>query len=233
MPGAPPDSAELPEPVPEDAAAVARIQQWNLAYKVAAIWVIGWFGLILEKMLKLDSIEDGLREGFMRGAFVALTLLVITLPLAWLGARIGSWEKWRRYRLWFTFALPSLYVLAGVMWALYGWYFPQARFKWNTGVEFPRGARMERCVLDDGFGFFDGWTRTYELTCPEAETDRLIEEMQLEETRWGFGWESPPPISSGWTSCDTWSGFGADGGIEVQLQTDGSHTKVRIVCSRD
>ncbi|MEK7952616.1 hypothetical protein [Luteolibacter soli] len=230
MPEAPPDSAELPEPVPEDAAEVARIRMWNRFYKIAVIWMIGWVGLILEKMLKLDSVVDGLREGFMKRAFVALLLLVVTLPLGWLGARIGSREKWRRWRLWFTFALPALYVLAVVAWALHGRYFPEGRFKRDTGVEFPREGRMERCVFDDGYGFFDEWGRTYDFTCPAAETDRMVEEMKLKRESWSYVWPTPPPPSSGWTSYDTWNGIGAHGGISVVFQADGSHTKVHILC---
>jgi hypothetical protein len=216
-------------PTPEEAVAVARIRRWNHFYKIAVIWLIGWVGLIVEKIVNLDSVEAGLRNGLMRGAFVAPFLLIITLPLAWLGSRIGSLEKWRRYRVWFTFGLPSLFVLHGVVGALKERYFPQDEFQRITGVGFPRDARIERCVYDDGRFIY--WDWIYELICPAEETDRLIREMKLEKATSTRG--APPaagPRSKGWLMTEVWRGEGSSYGIFIQLQTDASHTKLRIHC---
>ena len=219
----------MPTPsTPEDAAAVARIRRWNRFYKIAIIWLIGWVGLIVEKMVKLDSVANGLHEGLLKGAYVAPFLLMLTLPLAWLGAWIGSREKWRRYRLWLIFALPTLFVLIGVAWALKGRYFPQEEFRRITGVEFPRDARIERCVFADGLVY---WTKTYELTCPAEETDRLIREMKLTEDIASHGVATAlGTTSKGWIMTESWRGEGASWGIWMEIQTDATRTKLRIIC---
>lgn len=224
--------SEIPGPADisaaEDPAIPARIRGWNRFYKVAVIWAAGWVGLILEKIVKLDSLEAGLREGGIGGAFASPFMLIITLPLGLLGSRIGSWEKWRRYRLWFTFGLPALYILMGVAGALHGRYFPQARFQRITGVEFPREAKVERCVDDDGLGPFYDWTHIYELSCPAGETERLIREMKLKERSPSgrlAGMSITPP--SGWVTNEF---SGTIDGIYIELQTDASRTKLRIVC---
>lgn len=217
----------LPAPSsPEDAAAVARIRQWNRFYKIAIIWLIGWVGLIVEKMVELDSVPNGLHQGVMGGAFAAPFILILTLPLAWLGSRIGSWKKWRRYRTWFTLALPTLYVLMGVAGALKGCYFPQERFQRITGAEFPQDARVERCIFDNGFGPFYDWSCSYEFSCPAEETERLIREMKLKRDRAPLG-----TTSKGWLMTESWrQSEEPRRGIYIQMQTDASRTRVRIFC---
>jgi hypothetical protein len=210
--------------------ALARIRGWNRFYKVAVIWVIGWVGLIVEKIVKLDSIMSGLKEGFVMGAFVSPFLLILTVPLGLLGSRIGSWKKWRRHRIWFTFALPSLYVLMGVAGALHGRYFPQGRFQRITGVEFPRGARVERCVIDDGVDPFYDWGLTYELTCPEQETYRLIRELKLEDRSSSYATSGMGSSPSGWVVDGIWWGKGPHRGIYIEVQADASRTKLWISC---
>lgn len=213
-------------PTPEEPAAVARIRRGNRFYKIAAIWLIGWVGLIVEKIVELDSVESGLHEGLIGGVFVAPFILILTLPMAWLGSRIGSWEKWRRFRLWFTFALPSIYVLTGVGGALKGRYFPQERFQQITGVAFPRDARLERCVFDTGHSPFYDWSCDYELSCSAEETERLIREMKLTGDTATSG-----TTSKGWIMTESWrQSENPTQEIYIQMQTDVSRTKVRIFC---
>jgi hypothetical protein len=216
-------------PTVEDPA-IARIRGWNRFYKVTVIWLIGWVGLIVEKVVKLDSIPGGLREGFLGGVFVSPFMLILTLPLGWLGSRIGSWKRWRQYQIWFTFALPSLYVLMGIAGALHGRFFPQERFQRIAGVEFPRDARIERCVIDDGVGPFYDWGLVYELTCPAQETYRLVRELKLKE-RSSSGLSSGRSTTpGGWVADGIWWGNGVREGIYIELQADASRTKLRIYC---
>lgn len=223
---------KIPEedrPVVEDSAA-GRIRRWNRAYKVAVIWVIGWAALIVEKIVKLDDVMAGLREGFIGGAFVSPFMLILTLPLGWLGSRIGSWEKWRRHRLWFTFGLPTLWVLLGVYGALHERYFPQERFQRITGVAFPRDARVVRFINDDGVGPFYDWGVVYELTCPAEETERIITGMKLDKNNSGGFSSGAGGPAGGWTVDETWSGHGVRDSIFVDLKTDASRTKLWIYC---
>ena len=221
-----PEAEEPPLSAQHEVAAAKRIRRWNRVYKIAVIWLIGWVGLIVEKMVELDSVPNGLHEGLTGGAFVAPFILILTLPLAWLGARIGSWEKWRRYRLWFTLALPSLYVLMGVVGSLKGRYFPQERFQRITGAGFPRDARVERCTFDNGFGPFYDWSCSYEFSCPAEETERLIREMKLKQGTAPLG-----TTSKGWIMAESWrQSEEPKRGIYIQMQTDASRTRVRIYC---
>jgi hypothetical protein len=222
-------------PAAADPAAV-RIQKWNRAYKIAVIWLIGWLAIVLEKIVKLDSVAYGLRDGAVGGAFTSPFLLIITLPLAWLGSRIGSWGPWRRYRIWFTFLLPALYAFMGPAGALHERAFPQAQFQRFTGVAFPRDAKVERCIFDDGFGPFYDRLFTYEFTCSVAETDRLIRELKLKKVPGGISTVSSSTgagtvtARSGWLVDEVWSGGEVGRAAFVMLQVDATRTKLRIVC---
>ena len=140
--------------------------------------------------------------------------MILTLPLAWLGSRIGSWEKWRRYRMWFTLGLPTLYVLMGVAGALRDRCFPERGFQQRTGVEFPRSARMERYVFDEMSGPLHDWNCRYEFSCPAEETERLIREIGLKE-------DDVP---------HRWDGGGHVAGVLVGMKTDATRTRVTIYC---
>jgi hypothetical protein len=220
--------------LPEDAAA-ARIRRWNRFYKIAVIWVAGWSSIILEKIVELESLVGGLQHGGLGGAFTSPFLLIITLPLAWLGSRIGSWEKWRKHQLWFTLGLPALFLLLGPAGALHGRAFPQARFHRFTGVEFPREARVERCMIDDGVGPFADPLFIYELTCPAAETDRLIRELKLNKYPSSSGSSSTgsgtPRSRSGWAIAETWSGGDDRYGHFYELRTDATRTRIWLMCA--
>jgi len=220
-----PSDVDQPLPTPEEVAAVARIRRWNRFYKVAVIWLICSVGLIVEKIVNLGSVREGLWGGVMASAFTTPFLLIVALPLGWLGSQVGSWRKWRRYRLWITFALPLLFVLVGVGGALKGRYFPQRRFQQITGVEFPRDARMERYVFKNGYSPHPEWSCTYEFICPAEETDRLIREMKLERS-------GPPlaPPSKGWVMTECWGEDGRSDAMHIELQTDATHTKLWIMC---
>ncbi|MCW1923496.1 hypothetical protein OKA05_13105 [Luteolibacter arcticus] len=198
--------------------ASAGVRRRNRFYKVAVIWLAGWISIILEKIVDLNSVTTGLRVGWSDGMFVSPFLLILTLPLGLLGSRIGSWARWRRYRLWFTFGLPALFLLLEPAVALHGKAFPQARFQRFTGVEFPRDARVERCIIDDGVGPFYDPSFIYELTCSAEETDRLIRELKLRRQ------ENAPG------SGEVWSGFDDKRGHVFELRTDSRHTRIWLQC---
>ncbi|HEY1123005.1 MAG TPA: hypothetical protein VGE67_15440, partial [Haloferula sp.] len=92
----------------------------------------------------------------------------------------------------------------------------------------PRDARIERCVFADGLVY---WTKTYELTCPVAETDRLIREMKLTEDIASRGVATAlGTTSKGWIMTESWQGEGASWGIWMEIQTDTTRTKLRMIC---
>jgi len=224
-----PDAFEPPLSAPDEVAEAKWNRRWNRFYKIAAIWLLGWVGFIVYKIVSLDHLKNGL-DWIIKGVISASLLLVITVPLAWLGSRIGKRERWRRYRLLLTFALPALFLLMAVGGALKGRYFPQERFKRLTGVEFPRDARVERCVFDDGFGPLFDWYFLCELTCPAGETDRVIRELKLVEIppyREPDADEGPP--GGGSTGPSRWVN-GESEKILIRMEADAARTKLRISC---
>lgn len=207
-------------PSDPDAAEAQRMRKAERSYgrlhTVVVIWLLGWVGFIVYKMVSLGAVERGLKW-LIPGVIPATLLLLITVPLARLGSRIGKRERWRRYRLLLTFGLPVLLLLMPVARALKDRYFPQARFERLMGAEFPRDARVERCAFENGLVPFYGWYFTCELTCPAEETERLIREMKLEEM----------PVE-GEPDRGRWVKFE---GLQrsILVITDASRTKVKII----
>ncbi|MCW1885233.1 hypothetical protein OKA04_10880 [Luteolibacter flavescens] len=217
-----PDETDHDTPPKEDPA-IVRTRRWNRFKKILIIFVAGWVSVILEKMVKLDSVISGGAEGFIGGIFIAPFLLIITLPLAVLGSCIGSWKVWKRRRSWFTVGLPVLLLSIDTADVLYWKSRPWEGFEQVTGVPLSRDAKVERWVIDDGYGPLYDSAYTFEFTCSPEETERLIRELKLTKSS---------SVSSGRPAAESWTGKGLPAGrIQyVQMEMDATRTKLRVLC---
>lgn len=218
---------------------VAKALGWT-----GIIWLIGWLGMIAEQSISWTDTWMGAMNGALIGAFISPFLLIITIPLGLVGLGVGSWRPLRKWRILLSLALPALFSCWGIVGRIVDRFQPERRFTSMTGVRFPDGAK----ILSAQFrgGLVADYNYTYVFTCPKEETTRLIRDLKLTKQESGstsLGWSSGAGsrISPGeWTVEEVWSfsGFSTDPGKRekagradfIELQTEATQTKVRLIC---
>ncbi len=218
---------------------MAKVLIW-----IGIIWLIGWIGMILCDAIRWSDPLAGALSGAIQGLFLSPFLLIVTLPAALLGWGIGSWRRLRPRRLALSFLFAAIVPLGQMGLELKARLQPGSRFTGLTGVAFPRDAKVSHCDLEGG-GFAD-LSYTYVFTCSSAETDRLIRELMLTKSHDGgssLGWSAGAGSTvsgdgGSWTVEEVWNfmrnfvpGESHPGGADfIELQTDASHTQVRLIC---
>jgi hypothetical protein len=209
---------------------------------IGMIWLITWSSMVLGGALQWTNPLSGAISGASDGLIIAPFLLIFTIPAGLIGWGIGSWRPLRNWRL----ALSLIFAAAMPLWTVakiaVERMHPDRPFTRLTKVAFPQGATISECHLQGG-GLAD-LNYTYEFTCSQAETERLIRELKLSksdtgESFWGpSGAGSTVGGSGGWKIEEVWSfdrDFDSDppdtgGAHYIELHTDTTRTKVRLIC---
>lgn len=210
-------------------ASAKRIRSWNRFYWLAVVWLIGYLGIIAKQAVSHDQILHGIREGATLGAITSWFMLIVTVPLGFVGLVIASWKPLRAYRLWISLLLPVFISFVDVVTVAIARVHPHQRFESVTGVRFPADANVVRCSFA-GTGFiFSDPQHVYEFTCSPAETERLIRELELKQDNYPAGGTS----AKGWKVDQRWtSGFPTGKSVDVlELETDASRTRVRVIAT--
>ncbi|WP_265594575.1 hypothetical protein [Haloferula sp. BvORR071] len=230
------DPSPDPMLVQSRGARVAKTLLW-----IGTIWLMGWIGMILHGAISWSNTLEGATSGAIQGAIVSPFLLIITLPAAFLGRLIGALRPLRKWRLGISLLFAALLPLWELGSALVDRVQPGRRFTKLTAVAFPKDAKMISCDFQGG-GFAD-LTYSYVFTCPPGETERLIRELKLTKDRaspTSLGWTSGGAAMSGgrgpteevwsWATDYRGSPVRRGGPHYIELQTEETHTKVRLIC---
>jgi len=198
--------------------------------------------MILGGALRWTNPLSGAISGATDGLIFSPFLLIFTLPAGLVGWGIGAWRPLRKWRL----ALSLIFAAAMPLWTVAGIAIdrmqPGRPFTRLTKVAFPHDAAISEYHLEGG-GLAD-LNYTYVFTCSPEETKRLILELKLTKNSDGgtsLGWSSGVGTKVGggaWTIAEVWSfsrDFDSDppgnGGAHfIELQTDTTRTKVRLIC---
>jgi len=208
---------------------------------IGMIWAITWSSMVLGGALQWTNPLSGAISGASEGLIIAPFLLIYTIPAGLIGWGIGSWRPLRSWRL----ALSLIFAAAMPLWTVaeiaVDRMHPDRPFTRLTKVAFPQGAAISECHLEGG-GLSD-LNYTYVFTCSPEETERLIRELKLTKNSDGRTRLDEPGVGTKvaggtWIIEEVWSfdrDFDADppgnGGAHfVELQTDSTRTKVRLVC---
>ena len=205
------------------------------------IWLIGWLGMILEQVISWSDPLHGLYNGLLAGGSFSPFLLFFTVPLGALGWFLGALRPLSSHRRAISFlfaaALPFYFVGTRVVERIN----PGKRFEQLTGVSLPKGVRIEKTTFRGGL--FADLNQQYALTCSVEDTTKLIQDLslKLDESGGGcIGGEAAvgsKVVGGDWEVHENWiySRDSEDKSGEtrlpdfLQLQTDETRTKVRIV----
>lgn len=225
----------------EEPIAPARKRRRNFFRWLLVVWLIGWLGMILEQTISWSDPLHGLYNGLLAGGMVSPFLLIYTVPLGTLGWFLGVLRPLSRNRRAISFlfaaALPFYFVGTRVVERIN----PGKRFEQLTGVSLPAGVRIEKTTFSGGL--LADLNQQYVLTCSAEDTTKLIQDLNLkpdESGRGRIGGEAPvgSKVAGGdWEVHENWI-YCEDSGDKsgktrlpdfLQLQTDETRTKVRIV----
>ena len=183
-------------------------------------------GNLRKAAVSLESPLEGIKQGAMIGAVFSPFMLLITVPLGWLGVWIASWKPLKPHKLWISLVLPVFFSFVDVVDAAVDRIYPRKRFERATGAQLPRDAKMERCFFEGTSGLADA-TYYYEFTCSPEETGRLIRELDLKKDHSSAGGTG----AKAWKTEERWnSGDLRDRGADyVELETNASRSRVFVV----
>jgi hypothetical protein len=218
--------------LPEEAIST-RVRSRNRFYWLAIVWLIGYLGIIAKQAVAQGDTLHGIQDGVIFGAIASWFMLILTVPLGLIGRAIASWKPLHPHRIWISLLLPVFFSFADVVGVAVDRIHPHRRFEQATGVRFPADATVLSCSFENwGMAFSDA-THLFQFTCSPAETERLIRELKLRKNRNPGGGSSRFPRSRGWTVEERWtSGDMERRGVDyIELETDASRTRVRVVLS--
>ncbi|QJE96672.1 hypothetical protein [Luteolibacter luteus] len=215
-----------------DPASTKRIRSWSRFYWVATVWLIGYLGIIAKQAVCSGNVLWGIQHGATVGAVTSWFMLILTVPLGLFGSVIASsWRPLRAHKFWVSLVLPIFISFADVISLAIAQIHPHGKFESVTGVKFPADATAIQCSFTGTDFILADPQHVYEFTCSPAETERLTRELKLHRNAPG----SYPGRGKGgsWSVSEYWtSDFPTERSVDfIELETDSSRTRVRVIAS--
>ncbi|OAI57997.1 hypothetical protein AYO49_06170 [Verrucomicrobiaceae bacterium SCGC AG-212-N21] len=158
---------------------------------------------VLDQMFRWTNPSAGMSNAIMHLPLIALGWALIGLAPGLLIHGLYQWRGWQRFRL-PAFCLPSIVLLAlTIAELILHPVTPASRLKNVTGADLPGSAHDVRGHFSGGL--FADRTHFFSFRCDPADTQRLIDALQLKPAEGkNFDWIKHPPPR--WPDPARWHG---------------------------
>jgi hypothetical protein len=200
-----------------------RPEKLRVVYRLIALWLMGWIGIIAWQALAWTDLMKGLHHGVIAGGLVSPFLLLLTAPLGAMGWSLGKLRRFSRYQLAASLMVPAAAIFSPAVSALMDRMQPERRFERFTGVPLPAGVKFDQVSFEGGL--FPANYDKYIFTCSPKDAVGLIGELKLEYR--GDGGNEPIG-ASGKTIHEVYSR--EDSWKFVSLYADSTRSVVEVTC---